>query len=423
MQKNIFKSTSTNPVRIAVLGGPECGKSSIVSIIANNLSLDNYYPTLRNSPILLQFQPKRRESRAVLDVNVTLDDLLQVGVWTEGNNGEIILSDKLLNIINKRGIELLKEGSINNKHDSKKILELTNGNYDLDYTQPYIFDDDRFSPLSSFHSPKGIATFSRGHSFGHSFGNSAGRSFPGGISDNLFMTNNNNNNNNDEEDDELRYLPPISTPVLIELVDTPGVSSDDIIPFLERSVDSRLSKDVLSNLANEYNTSFRSRILTLITASGISDLNAAVDAYILCYNCQNLESLEVAKSLYNAINDAWKEWDKYEEGWKHGGEYDVHSVSSSIKQLWKREHNSNNNSNNSHSHDHKNGKFMPSFPPIVLVATHTDNGNKEAIDKGKKLAHKWGASFTTVVSGGECEEWKNVEETIAIAIRASIQCK
>lgn len=445
-EKNVFKSTTNKPLRFAVLGPHKSSKSAFVSIIANQISLENYYPTLRNSPILLQFQPKRETSRALLDVNVSLSDLKELDLL---ENTQLNISKPLLSQINADNIRLLKklhESHLNSPQSQKQyllslestdsVVARTKHYYDLDYSNPDLFNDESFSPINLFHSP--IASFSTGRSFGNSFNNSVGREFP-------TMSNLNDEFDGKTQENDKKYRAPITTPILIELIDTPGVQKEDLIPFLERSLDNRLSRDVLSNLANEYNTNYRSRVKPLITGSGISELNAAVDGYLIFYSCvpefdntdvlpptpmyddkdevkpisinidgknfnkdddigynknittnnynklmskgtenDGFEAIEILKSLHVSIVDAWKEYNSYHRSWQVGKEYDQLSITSSFKQLWKNKDlkdgkdgklskSANSNSKNGKDNNNNSKEKSSNCPPVTVVCTHIDS--------------------------------------------------
>lgn len=507
-EKNIFKTTTNKPLRFAILGSHKSSKSAFVSIISNNISLENYYPTIQNSPILLQFQPKKIQSRALLDVNISLKSLKGLNLLqSSGDNmssSKISLSKRLLNTINQRNINLLKKKQQSSDslfnlqlESSESILHDTHGYYDLDYSNPNLFNNEQFSPLNSFHSP--IASFSRGQSFGNSFNNSAGRKFPAlGSFTSIGERHNSDydekkfdhdNDDDDDYDDDYntgsRYSAPVTTPILVELIDTPGVQQEDLIPFLERSLDNRLSKDLLNNLANGYNTNYRSRVKPLITGSGISDLNAAVDGYILFYSCvpefektdmmppppiydelenekdstfdnkgikalrdeyidetkretyEGMASIEILKSLYSSIVEAWKEYQIYYHSWETGKEYDNLSIASSFKQLWKNKDKPNSGSTSMKDlnkiKDPAQRKKMEALikqqigtdsrPPVVVVCSHIDSPYAAPllIEKGRKLAESWGCSFIEMSCAYESDEWVNVEETMAIAIRECVE--
>lgn len=503
-EKNVFKTTTNKPLRFAVLGSHKSSKSAFVSIISNNISLENYYPTIQNSPILLQFQPKRVTSRAILDINVTLKNLKGLKILKRNENSTTLinLSKPLLNKINQRSINSLKKIHQSSDYNvrlqiesSETILNETNGYYDLDYSNPNLFNNENFSPINSFHSP--IASFSRGQSFGHNFNNSIGRKFPtiGSFASSNTDDFDNNNNNDDDDDDNYdeddnnsnnnknKYKAPVTTPILVELIDTPGVQKEDLIPFLEKSLDNRLSKDVLSNLANDYNTNYRSRVKPLITGSGISDLNAAVNGYILFYSCvpefektdsmppppmynesneeigkinddgiktlrqeyldetkretfDGMESLEILKSLYASIVEAWKEYQMYYHSWETGKEYDDLSITSSFKQLWKnKDKNTKDFKDFKELKDPSQRKKLQAYieqnlgsdnrPPIIIVCSHIDSPYAAPllIEKGRQLADNWGCSFVEMSCAYDSDKWVNVEETLAIAIRESVERK
>lgn len=206
------------------------------------------------------------------------------------------------------------------------------------------------------------------------------------------------------------------------------MEADDLIPFLEKSLDCRLSKDVLNNLANGYNTNYRSRVKPLIIGSGISDMNGYMDGYILTYSCvpqdplppayeasqstptrKTATQLDIVRAVHDSIEDAWKEWTVYNEGWKTGGETEVkHSFSSRFKR--------------------EADATVPGvvammsssgMPPIVLVCTHIDSplASPRLIEEGRELARKWNAAFVECSCSPIKREWENVYETIAVAIR------
>lgn len=335
------------PLRFALLGPHGSSKSSLVSILSNNMTLENYYPTLYNSPILVEFQPPNKRAGVLLDPVSTLNDLSKVGV-TNDKKSSIMLPEYMLRKLERKQIDKLKR---------KDIMAHPNGH-----------------PGPTTVSPK-------------------------------------------ERE-----------PIVVELIDTPGVEADDLIPFLEKSLDCRLSKDVLNNLANGYNTNYRSRVKPLIIGSGISDMNGYMDGYILTYSCvpqdplppayeasqstptrKTATQLDIVRAVHDSIEDAWKEWTVYNEGWKTGGETEVkHSFSSRFKR--------------------EADATVPGvvammsssgMPPIVLVCTHIDSplASPRLIEEGRELARKWNAAFVECSCSPIKREWENVYETIAVAIR------
>ncbi|ODV84710.1 hypothetical protein CANARDRAFT_28859 [[Candida] arabinofermentans NRRL YB-2248] len=526
-KKNLMRSTTDKPLRFALLGPHKSSKSSIVSIITNDKSLGNYYPTLRNSPTLIQFQPKNSKTRALLDVNLTLSNLEEMDLL---NSNNLVLTDRILSIVSKHSSSnnnnnsLTPQKSNNNnpnhlnrqspKHISSvsmslsmtspsqnlqlsptssnttiattttanttttttttsDILSSTLNYYDLDYDSSLLFDDNlstnsfsyssfgdhssSLSPIQNFYSPlthnTNHAGFSNGKGSYFSSVMSAAaaantsRSISGSAIGSKLRNHQLENNLN------ITYSPPVTTPILLELIDTPGVIEDDLIPFLERSLDCKLSSDVLRNLTNDLDgadiSGNRARVKPLIVGSGISDLNSSVDGYFLCYSCipetsmdsqppaydddiiqkkdnnnnsEYNESLKILIALKSAITEAWREYSVYHESWNNGKEHDVFSFNHSIKNLWKKDK----DKNQSYGNDNNNSFISKdSFytPPMIIIATHSDHelASPLLIEQGRELAKSWNIGFV------ECscafEEWENVEESIGFMIRETIEAK
>lgn len=57
----------TNPIRIAFLGGPKTGKSSLISKIVTGNYTDTYYPLRKMNPVLFTFKAQESKLRALLD--------------------------------------------------------------------------------------------------------------------------------------------------------------------------------------------------------------------------------------------------------------------------------------------------------------------------------------------------------------------
>lgn len=437
-KKHIFKGTTNVPLRFAILGSHKSSKSSFVSIISNQISLPNYYPTIQNSPILVQFQPKRFSSRAILDVHVTPKNLNEMNLL---GNDSIVMDQNLMKRIDLEGLKQAKlknsNAPIYSNDESSQILNLTNNHYDLDYSVWDMFDNEYFKPVNSFsNQAPAISTIDT----------SKFKSHRGILPKPMHF-------NPDRSTHKFKYKPPVSTPILIELIDTPGIQQDDLIPFLERSLDCRLSKDVLNNLANDYNTNFRSRVTPLITGSGISDLNASINGYLLCYSCvpeselsnvpppiygekedsisnqiNSIDNIEVLKSLYFSIFEAWKEWTTYQVNWEIGKEYDSLSLATSIKQIWKKKELPMMEMKDLNELAPEERKRLEKFlersdiakrPPIVIACTHIDSpyASPLLIEKGKQIANEWGCSFVQMSCSYDSEDWCNVEEAMALLVR------
>ncbi len=426
IEKNLLRSTSERPLRFALLGPPKSSKSSIVSIISSGKSIGNYYPTVQNSPTLIQFQPKSVKARALLDVNATLDELEDVNVI---GNKEFKITQRVLDAVAEATTVIPSESTIP-LLSSASILGRTLNYYDLDYTRPDYFETDLMTSLSPISSP--IASYS--------IGSHSDPFIKGVMSDRL----------SDEDSNSSQYRPPVTTPILVELIDTPGVQRNDLIPFLEKGLDSKLAKDVLRNLINEADASSRSRVKPLLTGSGMSELNAAMDGYLLCYSCipetaneaappsyddaiasssdkssdskyhsetqDGYEPIEIVKALYTAIMEAWKQYTNYQIGWEEGKEFDVYSLNYSFKHLWKKR-----NLPKNISGQMITNKAREMMPPVLIAVTHVDHelASPILIEKGRQLAKEWNCGFIEVSC--EFENWRNVEETVAFLIRDRIE--
>ncbi|VEU19988.1 DEKNAAC100456 [Brettanomyces naardenensis] len=452
-QKNLLLSTSSRPLRFALLGPHRSSKSCIVSIISNDKSPENYYPTLQNSLTLIQFQPKSVKARALLDVNVTLDDLEQLGI---SDSTEFRLTSRVLDSIAECSALVVSSNDDIANTSTAAIMKKSLNYYDLDYTRPDYFDTEMLSGLSPVSSP--IAT----HSVGSSGGNRLNSVFSNGTYfSNVMDPAHGGDSMSSAAGSVCSYTPPVSTPILMELIDTPGVQRNDLIPFLEKGLDSKLASDVLRNLLNEASTESRSRVKPLITGSGMSELNAAMDGYLLCYSCipetgektappsyddavsgsygggtvdghnnsanniddgppggdvNGLEAIEILKALYNAIMEAWKQYTTYHIGWQEGQEFDVYSLNYSFKHLWKKRASAKDMSDNIVTK-----KAHQMLPPILIAATHVDHelASPLLIQKGRELAEEWNCGFIEISC--EYENWRNVEEALCFLARDRIE--
>ncbi|GMG36091.1 unnamed protein product [Ambrosiozyma monospora] len=484
-RKNIMKTITSTPLRFALLGPHRSSKSSIVSILSNQKSLENYYPTVQNSPTLFQFQPKNIKARALLDVNVSIQDLDELGIW---QSDSFVIDDDVMNTIvesskghyNPNSASVLNSNSHSNSNsysnlntlsskrdistETEDILPKTLNYYDLDYQQSGLFNDDYLSPV---HSSNSMAS--------NSTGSASGNHHLSYFASVLSAANSvSYHNKMDTSQYNYNYHPPVTSPILLELIDSPGVTQDDLIPFLEKSLDSRLASDVLRNLISNHNgedadeesevdTSSRSRVKPLIVGSGISDLNGAIDGYLMCYSCvpestttldlsppaysdvieqdNNLksgssnaaneptgfEAIEILKSLHATLKEAWKEYLKYYENWVTDKEFDVFSLNQTFKNLWKRNNNNTQNARSKSGGPNKSTRLNLDvnqfLPPIVIAVTHVDHelASPLLIEEGRKLAKLWGTGFVEVSC--EFENWNNVEELMALMIRESIEKK
>lgn len=243
------------------------------------------------------------------------------------------------------------------------------------------------------------------------------------------------------------YVVPQISPILSEMVDTPSFHPEQVVPFLEASLDVKLAPDVLHNLATEPKRDHSTK--ALITASGASELNGSIDGYIFVYSCvpsmnpptyeelapgggntnEGDEPINMLRCMKNILVDAWQQYRQYKTGWEKGKEGDVFSLVYSIKSLWK---------NNKIEEQQKRKQTITPItspdsissasdgdcddtPPMVIVCTHSDCEMKspQLIEKGRNLASKWGCSFVEASS----LTGQGIEEGMALMIREIVERK
>ncbi|CAK9442236.1 uncharacterized protein LODBEIA_P59790 [Lodderomyces beijingensis] len=294
----------TNPIRLAFLGGGKSGKTSVISKLTLGNFRDTYYPTLKPTPVLFNYEPESEEAVDVL-----------VGATTLSNSKRVRLSS--------------------NHH---------------------------YNP----------------HSNGYYSVSSGGE----------------------------------ISPMLVELVDTPAFNPQDIVPFIEASLYSRLSKEYLHNLANEPKKPVSTK--PLIVASGASELNGNIDGYFLVYSAipsynppiydgddsgsggdlPRNHSFKLLSVMKSALNEAWQEYNAYKTNWEKGQEADVFSFKHAWRGLWR-----------DHQHGSSgvggSGSAMEDFsdsPPVWIVCTHASSplASAQLLEDGKKLSCEWMCGFVAM---------------------------
>lgn len=63
----------SSPIRIAFLGGPKTGKTSLISKIVTGNYTDTYYPLIKTNPVLFTFKAQESKLRSLLDPNESED--------------------------------------------------------------------------------------------------------------------------------------------------------------------------------------------------------------------------------------------------------------------------------------------------------------------------------------------------------------
>lgn len=231
-----------------------------------------------------------------------------------------------------------------------------------------------------------------------------------------------------------------TTPILMELIDTPAFNPTQIVPFLEASLYIKLEKDILHNLADEP----RQPVSTnpLIVASGASELNGTVDGYYFVYSAvptslpppydeSSTEGTSATKTqnafdllpiMKDALDEAWQEYYTYKVSWEGGKESDVFSFKTALRGLLidevKKPAPVFGGPGGSKLLDISSDPADPSCPPpIWLVCTHCNLplASPLLIEEGRQLSKKWKCGFLAV------DVQSDVEEAIALMIRELVE--
>ncbi|KAG5419455.1 hypothetical protein I9W82_003222 [Candida metapsilosis] len=218
-----------------------------------------------------------------------------------------------------------------------------------------------------------------------------------------------------------------TTPILVELIDTPSYNPDKTVPYLEASLYTNLDKDVLHNLANEP----RRPVSTspLLVASGASELNGDVNGYFFVYSAipsfappgygesdvggglPKNHTFNLLPSMKTTLDEAWDEYISFKENWKRGQEADVFSFKNALKSFWK--------ANDSSVQVESSTDVKSKSPPIWIVCTHvkSDLASSQLIAKGKELSKEWKCGFIAI----DC--LNDIDEVLSLMIRDIIQGK
>ncbi|CAD1812755.1 hypothetical protein FOB58_005678 [Candida parapsilosis] len=226
----------------------------------------------------------------------------------------------------------------------------------------------------------------------------------------------------------------VITPILVELIDTPGYNPDKTVPYLEASLYTNLDRDVLHNLANEP----RRPVSTspLLVASGASELNGDVNGYFFVYSAipsfappkynddqsgggelPKNHTFNLLPSIKAALNDAWEEYISFKENWKKGQEDDVFSFKSALKSFWKTTNDATTNA--SAGQQATTTTATARSPPIWIICTHvnSDLASDQLVLEGRKLSQEWDCGFIAL----DCLD--DIDEVLSLMIRDIIQGK
>ncbi|ODV61599.1 uncharacterized protein ASCRUDRAFT_75589 [Ascoidea rubescens DSM 1968] len=543
-----------NPLRFALLGSNNVGKSTFTIKVSNPFNFrEVYYPTLNNNSILFNFKPSLIKSKFILNENLSdndlniLKDLVLKNKLVKNQNFDLKLSKNILNSISKNSIiSNINKDKNKNKSKNKKIFSIfkelksklnDNPYYDCHFINNInsnnasiedninikykdllsilgikddrslsVFEEnnkllffslasnpllssnirritnftqnDYCNGLSSVVSNRTLTQFNSNLTATPSLLSSSSSSIYSEFSANSNLDLNsdknlacigeyNNNFNVIDDNSNNNHNPPEISPIFVELIDTPGFQPVNIIPFLELSLNTRLSENQLGNLIDG---SMRTNITqqSLIIGSGLGELNGKIDGYILMYSCvphlnndeppsyenvvgsesnkgNNSDKNDMANSLKalgvirDTIVEAWIEFLVYQEKTNKIVEGDIFSLSYTLKQLWKNEQleeHEKKMSKKLHSkYDAENLRNSPSefeklkdriirnyfLPPIMIICSNIENKKMSPVlvEEGKKIAKDWNCSFITIDSS----IGYGVEEALSLMIRDSIENK
>lgn len=350
-----------DPLRIAVLGGNQVGKSSFITKLQSGIFQETYYPTSDFTTTLLKFKPILKKSRLILDELANSSSLNYL--INEANN--IVLSSNLAHAFAKNDAfdvslthERLNELNYNNEKLAKLVnklklspsapdLQIQSDLYAYYYanfqdTDDYTYNspiDDYYKPLLITNSsttiknsnallsavPTNVSTNSfktaiSGFSSSSSSSLNAVQSHASRISNHYQVANPNGNsylsprpyhhqqnNNSNSNEKNLQFQIPLISPILIEMVDTPTFNPSLIVPFLELSLGARIGEEYLHNLANDPRLPIATR--PMLVGSGAGELNGSIDGYVLMYSAvPNLNPpayQEIASALPNNANSSY----------------------------------------------------------------------------------------------------------------------
>lgn len=432
---------SDRPIRVVVLGGSSTGKTSIVSRLTVDLVHEVHYPTRKQTNWLFTFKPSGPVARFLLDrkpharlkarigqevdspligspeINpyVLLSPFIYDGIMREYKNvkDHKLKDDTLLKKDNNIYRYLDSHDDINDKNVN--LLTNTSGN---------IVSDRRRSDslLEGGRDKHNLPTFRK-----------------------------------------KGYIPPSYTDISVDIIDTPGFNPDMVVPFLEVSLFSRLSKTILKGLADEPRKPVSTQ--SILVASGTAELNGRVDGYILVYSLvpglnkidepPSYESVDsgsrdmtpsesagsnsksrknswtdfedggfnLLTTIRNCFIDAWREYRNYQKLTKDSAERDIYNLMQNLKQMWKTDLHSKERDRYKMADGLKEINMEPDSPdgppPIIIVGTHLfhELSSPVLLQWGKDLALQWNCGFVAVDSMTD----NNVDVALSMLLREIVE--
>ncbi|CCE61420.1 hypothetical protein TPHA_0A03430 [Tetrapisispora phaffii CBS 4417] len=470
--------TDQSPVRIAVLGGDSTGKTSFISRLTVNMVHEAHYPTRNQNNWLFDYIPHSKLSKTLLDSQNHERLLMRT---PNSQTIEPIFKSPQLSpyvLLSPLTFQSFINDFNNVKNQNKSKSSNNSRTIDIveQDTKYYKYITEKKSILDK--------NASGNNNNGPSINNKD-------INAKYFSTVKNKykytkrNLNNIERVKEVEasvkipgnYVPPDYTPILIDIIDTPGFKPEMVVPFLEVSLFRNLGKNILHGLADEPRRAVSTT--SLLVASGAAELNGKIDGYIFTYsavpelshniepptymnNSTNCKDAQVKNSYSDSQNknknnsdeydkyqswstftrktdggfslldvirssmlDAWAEFRTYQRGWEKGKEQDVYSLGYSLKNMWKteKERTEKLQQLREFKTELPSIEIEPSSPdappPVIIVCTHLNDqlASPVLIEWGRTLATKWKCGFVAVDTMDDC----NVDVALSMLIRDIVE--
>ncbi|OXB41643.1 hypothetical protein B1J92_K07898g [Nakaseomyces glabratus] len=422
------------PIRVAVLGGDSTGKTSFVSRLTLNIVHEVHYPTRDQTNWLFDFIPHSPVSRAILDAEAHE----RLAFRTPGSQ----VLEPIFSSPSVTDHVLLSPLVFQAFTDEFTQVRNQNKGRTLSYIRPMESSKKKKPHLYKYSNNNGKAAEA----------NDKGIYLRGPT----FMEKSPNN------ELPVNYVPPVYSPILIDIIDTPGFKPDMVVPFLEVSLFANLDKNILRGLADEPRQPVSTT--SLLVASGASELNGKIDGYVFVYSAipelshlisppsyefsntnKDVANLSIDKTKTNesipwssytkkkdggfslldvirdCILDAWAEFRDYQRRWEMGQEDDVYSLFYTLKHMWKAEKDRSTKIQELRSYKttlnsiETDPSSPDSPPPCLIVCTHTkDNmASPLLIEKGRQLATQWKCGFVAL---DNLEDY-NVDVALSLLIR------
>lgn len=353
---NNGKKALDGPVRLAFLGGPRSGKTSLISKLTEGSYRDTYYPLRKTTPVLFEFAPSTPLLRLLLDPLQT-KQMLTSAMQQEN----VVLSPVIYNSLAKATsttmAELASEISRRRLSAAREFPKL------IELIDTPAFNPNQFVPFleASLHAKltkdvlRNLADEPRQPVNTEPLLVASGAGELNGAVDGYFLV--------------YSAVPSMEPPSYSEVGDELTASS---------SVDSNES----------YNDDGSLRSVTLSSSS-----------------MQNT-SLSLLPIIKSGLDEAWKEYHTYKSGWMRGEEKDIFNFKSALKGIFE-------NPKDDPAAVPK-GKLLNTSidpadplcpPPIWIVCTHTDLplASPKLVADGRKLSKLWKCGFLALDVSNDVE--------------------